>query len=66
VLAAYGSVVNVPRWTSAKLVGVYVVLFFLIGADFSTKFASASPHPADLRWWSADYGWRGGDGFWKG
>ncbi|MGA2169512.1 MAG: hypothetical protein ABSG62_14980 [Terracidiphilus sp.] len=29
VLAAYGSVVNVPRWDFGKLLGVYVVLFFL-------------------------------------
>jgi hypothetical protein len=30
VLAAYGSVVNVPRWDFGKLLGVYVVLFFVI------------------------------------
>jgi hypothetical protein len=30
VLAAYGSVVNVPRWDFGKLLGVYVVLFFLM------------------------------------
>ena len=30
VLAAYGSVVNVPRWDFGKLLGLYVVLFFLV------------------------------------
>jgi small multidrug resistance family-3 protein len=30
VLAAYGSLVNVPRWDFGKLLGVYVVLFFLM------------------------------------
>ena len=30
VLASYGSVVNVPRWDFGKLLGVYVVLFFLM------------------------------------
>ena len=29
-LAAYGCVVNVPRWDFGKLLGVYVVLFFVI------------------------------------
>lgn len=28
-LAAYGLVVNAPRWEFGKLLGVYVVLFFL-------------------------------------
>ena len=30
VLASYGAVVNVPRWDFVKLLGVYVVLFFLV------------------------------------
>jgi small multidrug resistance family-3 protein len=30
VLAAYGSVVNLPRWDFGRLIGVYVVLFFII------------------------------------
>jgi drug/metabolite transporter superfamily protein YnfA len=29
-LAAYGLVVNTPRWDFGKLLGVYVVLFFLL------------------------------------
>jgi small multidrug resistance family-3 protein len=29
VLALYGSVVNVPRWDFGKLLGMYVVLFFV-------------------------------------
>jgi small multidrug resistance family-3 protein len=30
VLAVYGSMVNVPRWDFGKLLGVYVVLFFVM------------------------------------
>lgn len=29
VLALYGSTVNLPRWEFGKLIGIYVVLFFL-------------------------------------
>ena len=29
-LATYGLVVNVPRWEFGKLLGIYVVLFFLL------------------------------------
>ena len=29
-LAAYGLVVNTPRWHFGKLIGIYVVLFFLL------------------------------------
>jgi drug/metabolite transporter superfamily protein YnfA len=29
-LAAYGLIVNAPRWEFGKLLGVYVVLFFLL------------------------------------
>lgn len=30
VLAAYGSVVNLPRWDFGRLIGVYVAVFFVI------------------------------------
>jgi drug/metabolite transporter (DMT)-like permease len=30
VLAGYGAVVNLPRWSFGKLIGVYVMLFFLM------------------------------------
>ena len=30
ILAAYGATVNVPRWDFGKLLGGYVVLFFLM------------------------------------
>jgi small multidrug resistance family-3 protein len=29
-LVAYGLVVNTPRWDFGRLIGVYVVLFFLL------------------------------------
>ena len=30
VLAAYGIVVNLPRWDFGRLLGVYIALFFLV------------------------------------
>jgi small multidrug resistance family-3 protein len=30
VLAGYGSTINVPRWDFGKLIGVYVVMFFVV------------------------------------
>jgi len=30
VLVAYGAMVNLPRWDFGRLIGVYVVLFFLM------------------------------------
>ncbi len=30
VLSAYGAFVNLPRWDFGRLLGVYVVLFFLV------------------------------------
>lgn len=30
VLAAYGALVNVPRWDFGQLLGIYVVLFFVV------------------------------------
>jgi hypothetical protein len=30
VLALYGLTVNIPRWDFGKLLGIYVVLFFLV------------------------------------
>jgi len=30
VLACYGSTVNLPRWDFGKLIGVYVVVFFVV------------------------------------
>jgi small multidrug resistance family-3 protein len=30
ILAGYGAVVNIPHWDFGKLLGVYVVLFFLM------------------------------------
>ena len=30
VLAAYGSMVNLPRWDFGRLIGVYVAFFFLV------------------------------------
>jgi small multidrug resistance family-3 protein len=35
VLAAYGLFVNLPHWDFGKLLGIYVVLFFLIAQCLS-------------------------------
>ena len=45
VLAAYGSVVNVPRWDFGKLLGVYVVLFFLMAQLLAKVRFGQSPTP---------------------
>jgi hypothetical protein len=43
VLAAYGSVVNVPRWDFGKLLGVYVVLFFIMAQILAKVRFGQSP-----------------------
>ncbi|MGP8174927.1 MAG: hypothetical protein ACLP7O_10310 [Terracidiphilus sp.] len=45
VLAAYGSVVNAPRWEFGKLLGVYVVLFFLMAQLLARVRFGQSPTP---------------------
>jgi hypothetical protein len=45
VLAAYGSVVNVPRWDFGKLLGAYVVLFFLMAQLLNRIRFGQAPTP---------------------
>ena len=45
VLAAYGSVVNAPRLDFGKLLGVYVVLFFLMAQLLARVRFGQSPTP---------------------
>jgi small multidrug resistance family-3 protein len=45
VLAAYGSVVNIPRWDFGKLLGVYVVLFFLVAQIVARVRFGQAPTP---------------------
>jgi hypothetical protein len=45
VLAAYGSFVNVPRWDFGKLLGAYVVLFFLMAQVLNKVRFGQSPTP---------------------
>ena len=45
VLAAYGSLVNVPRWDFGKLLGAYVVLFFLMAQLLNKVRFGQSPTP---------------------
>ena len=45
VLAAYGLLVNVPRWDFGKLLGVYVVLFFLMAQLLAKLRFGQSPTP---------------------
>ena len=42
-LAAYGLVVNTPRWDFGKLLGVYVVLFFLLAQILARVRFGQSP-----------------------
>jgi len=45
VLALYGTVVNVPQWDFGKLLGVYVVLFFLMAQLQAKLRFGQSPTP---------------------
>jgi small multidrug resistance family-3 protein len=45
VLASYGTVVNVPRWDFGKLLGAYVVLFFLMAQLLNKVRFGQSPTP---------------------
>jgi drug/metabolite transporter superfamily protein YnfA len=47
-LAAYGFVVNAPRWEFGKLLGVYVVLFFLLAQVVARVKFGQSPTPPIL------------------
>ena len=48
VLLAYGCVVNAPPWDFGKLLGIYVVFFFVV-AQFTSFFAFGQrPSPAVL------------------
>lgn len=45
VLSLYGSTVNLPRWDFGKLLGVYVVLFFLAAQILAKVRFGQSPSP---------------------
>lgn len=44
-LAAYGLMVNAPRWDFGKLLGVYVVLFFLLAQAMARIRFGQTPTP---------------------
>ncbi len=48
VLFAYGWVVNAPPWDFGKLLGLYVVFFFLIAQIVSWLFFKQPPTPMIL------------------
>jgi hypothetical protein len=48
VLFAYGLVVNAPPWDSGKLLGVYVVLFFVVAQLINLVFFHVRPGPPIL------------------
>lgn len=45
LLALYGTVVNLPHWDFGKLLGVYVVLFFLLAQLLNKLRFGQSPTP---------------------
>lgn len=45
VLACYGAVVNTPRWDFGKLLGVYVVLFFVVAQILAKVRFGQMPTP---------------------
>jgi hypothetical protein len=47
-LALYGLVVNLPRWDFGKLLGIYVVLFFLVTQILAKVRFNQSPTPPIL------------------
>ncbi len=48
VLTTYGLLVNVPRWDFGRLLGVYVVLFFLVAQVLAKLRFGQSPTPGIL------------------
>lgn len=46
VLATYGATVNVPRWDFGRLIGAYVVLFFLMAQVIARMRFGQSPSAA--------------------
>lgn len=46
LLSCYGLLVNAPRWDFGKLLGVYVVLFFLAAQILAKVRFNQSPTPA--------------------
>ncbi len=46
VLAGYGALVNVPRWDFGRLIGAYVVLFFLVAQGIARVRFGQAPTPA--------------------
>lgn len=48
VLAAYGWTVNAPAWDFGKLIGLYVVFFFLIGQMISWLVFKQPPSTSAL------------------
>lgn len=45
VLALYGFTVNIPRWDFGKLLGIYVVLFFLMAQVLAKVRFNQAPTP---------------------
>jgi hypothetical protein len=46
VLALYGFTVNIPHWDFGKLLGIYVVLFFLVAQVLAKVRFNQSPTPS--------------------
>ena len=44
--ALYGSVVNIPRWDFGRLIGAYVVLFFLLAQVIARLRFAQPPAPS--------------------
>ncbi len=61
VLACYGAVVNTPRWDFGKLLGVYVVLFFIVAQVLAKMRFGQSPTPPVYVGRRVHRGWRPDD-----
>ena len=45
MLAAYGSIVNAPRWDFGRLIGIYVAMFFLMAQILNKVRFGHAPTP---------------------
>jgi hypothetical protein len=62
VLAAYGVMVNLPRWDFGRLIGIYVAVFFHISAGNQPRAIRACANATDICRRGADRnGWTGDD-----
>ena len=66
ILFLYGITVNAPAWDFGRLLGIYVVFFFLVAQAISWLVFRGVSLAGDVDWRLADCSGRRGAGFRKG